>query len=343
MASPVDRHASGAPRRRLREAARQRRADLVARARGAAETVQGHAELLRQRRVSARVAFEAYEHDRRLAGGLLAGGLAYRLFLWLLPLALVAVTIVGVVADLSSSSPESVAHQSGLSAALAITIARAANDTGRGAAPLLLLGLWALIWAGKSVVKALRLVAFLAWQIPPRALAHGIRASLAFSCVAAGLLFSPTLLRPLYRGPFILDLLVWVLSTVALILLFAWVLGRLPHPNEVDGLALIPGAVLLALGFQAVRIATSVYLAGRLERLTDLYGALGIALVLMVWLFLAGRLVVAAMTLNAARHRAGRQSDPNDLRSGDGHATPDTNPDQPLLRRLADIIRVKAD
>jgi uncharacterized BrkB/YihY/UPF0761 family membrane protein len=316
----------------------------VARAQGAAGTMQRHAELLRQRRPAARVAFEAYEHDRQHAGALLAGGLAYRLFLWLLPVALVAVAVVSLTGHLSSISPEEVAHQSGLPAALAATIGRAANDTSRGAAPLLLVGLWALILAGKSVVKAFRVVAFVVWQITPRPLAHGIRASLAFSGVAAGLLFSPNLLRPLYRGPFVLDLLVWVLTTLALIPVFAWLLGLLPHADGVDTRALLPGALLLAAGFQGLRIASSVYLAGRLERLNDLYGALGIALVVMVWLFLAGRLIVAAMTLNAARFRSGSRSNrPTDLRGGPGKPTSDSVTREQILRRARDITRVKAD
>ena len=35
-----------------------------------------------------RVAFQSYERDKRFAGGVLAGGLSYRLFLFLLPFAL---------------------------------------------------------------------------------------------------------------------------------------------------------------------------------------------------------------------------------------------------------------
>jgi uncharacterized BrkB/YihY/UPF0761 family membrane protein len=53
-----------------------------------------------------------------------------------------------------------------------------------------------------------------------------------------------------------------------------------------------------------MRVATSVYFAGRLERVSDLYGAIGLATVFMVWLYLVGRLVVAGTALNAERWRA---------------------------------------
>jgi uncharacterized BrkB/YihY/UPF0761 family membrane protein len=55
-------------------------------------------EIERQRRRSVRAAITFFERDRRFAGGLLAGGLAFRIFLWLLPLALVAATVLSALA-----------------------------------------------------------------------------------------------------------------------------------------------------------------------------------------------------------------------------------------------------
>jgi uncharacterized BrkB/YihY/UPF0761 family membrane protein len=72
----------------------------------------------------------------------------------------------------------------------------------------------------------------------------------------------------------------------------------------------MPGAALLAVGLSLLRFVTSVYFVGRMERTGDLYGALGVAAVFMVWLFLIGRLVVAGITLNAARAGDGRAGGP---------------------------------
>jgi uncharacterized BrkB/YihY/UPF0761 family membrane protein len=283
---------------------RARKAAVLERAVTARRTAERQAEALRQQHASVRLAFDTYDHDRRNAGALLAGGLAYRLFLWLLPLSLVAATLLGVVGDVTSVPPEEIADRSGLPAALTAVVAHAAGDAGGGLIPLLLLGIWATAWAGKSVVKALRLLTAVSWQIRPGPTPHGIRASFAFTGLGVALMLSPVLLRPLYGGPFLADLVVWLLSALAAIPLFAWLLGRLPHPEGVGWTDLLPGAVLLSVGLQALRIATAVYFVGRLERVDDLYGALGIAVVLMVWLFILGRLIVAAMALNAARHRA---------------------------------------
>jgi uncharacterized BrkB/YihY/UPF0761 family membrane protein len=109
------------------------------------------------------------------------------------------------------------------------------------------------------------------------------------------------LLRPLYGGGLLLDVLVWTGTAVVWTPLFAWVFSTLPHPGEPGWISFLPGAALLSLGLSLLRFVTSVYFVGRMERTGDLYGAIGVAAVFMVWLFLIGRLVVAAMTLNAAR------------------------------------------
>ncbi len=128
---------------------------------------------------------------------------------------------------------------------------------------------------------------------------HSVRVSAAYSGIMLGFLALPILLRPLYSGPFLADLVVWILTPVALTPFFVWALAWLPHPEGLRWSAFLPGAAFDAVGLQLLRIATSVYFAGRLERVDDLYGAIGIATVFMVWLFVIGRLVVAAMALNA--------------------------------------------
>jgi uncharacterized BrkB/YihY/UPF0761 family membrane protein len=283
---------------------RERGDELRTRADETKRALEAQAEVLRKKYASVRIAFEAYDRDRRNAGSLLAGGLAYRLFIWLVPAALVVASTIGLVADLSSTDPEEMARSAGLGASLTATVARAAEETGRASIILLLIGLWALLWSGRSVVKALRLLAGVAWRIRPGRLTHSLRASAAFSGIAFGLIASPILLRRLYAGRFILDLIVWIATPIVITPLFAWVFARLPHPNGIRWTSFLPGAALLAIGLQLMQIATSVYFAGRLGRVEDLYGAIGLATVFMVWLYVIGRLVVAAMALNAERWRA---------------------------------------
>ena len=81
--------------------------------------------------------------------------------------------------------------------------------------------------------------------------------------------------------------------------LLAWRMGPVrarTNPWLVAGLA---GACLFAVGFQGFTLAVSVYFAPRAARASTVYGSLGVALVLLVSLFLFARLAVAAAELNA--------------------------------------------
>ncbi len=257
------------------------------------------------------MALEFYERDQARAGGLLAGGLAFRLFLWLLPFALVGVTVLGVLISFSDTSAEDVARDAGLSAALASTVAQAVEGSRRGRVFLLLLGLVLLVWAGAGVVRALRVVSGVAWGIERGGGPRALVGSLVLSGVYALLLVAVAVASSFYGGPFTSDLLVSAGLLAVLAAVVAWAMSMLPHPT-VPWTAHLPGALVLAAGTEVLRVVTTVYFAGRLGRVADLYGALGLAAVFMAWLYLVGRLFVAGVSLNAAiweRRGGGRSVD----------------------------------
>jgi len=78
-----------------------------------------------------------------------------------------------------------------------------------------------------------------------------------------------------------------------------WLLPRADAPWT----SIVPGAVLTGVGMRLLGLAASTYFAYRLDHSNDLYGALGLALVMMLFLFLVARIFVAAQFLNATLHR----------------------------------------
>ena len=86
--------------------------------------------------------------------------------------------------------------------------------------------------------------------------------------------------------------------------LSVWVQSILPHAEGAPWTAFLPGAMVLAIGADLLRLVTQVYLAGRLGRVDDLYGALGVAAVFMAWLYLIARLIVASFAVSATRWRS---------------------------------------
>ena len=87
----------------------------------------------------------------------------------------------------------------------------------------------------------------------------------------------------LHRGPIGTDLLLELLTLAGLVALSVWMQSVLPHEEDASWTAFLPGAIVLAVGADLLRIVTQVYLAGRLGRVDDLYGALGVAAVFMAW------------------------------------------------------------
>ena len=118
-----------------------------------ARSLEERAQIERSRHASVDAAFEMVDRDQEVGGGIIAGALAYRLFIWLLPLTLVAVAGLGVTAHAAAESPEEVADSAGLAGLVSSSVANAASGSGRWYA--LLIGIPVLVYLTRSVLRAL--------------------------------------------------------------------------------------------------------------------------------------------------------------------------------------------
>ena len=275
-------------------------------ARAAARTVPVRLTAARGRHSSVDASFELIERDRRLAASVLAGGIAYRLFFWLLPLALI---LGGALGFSSRGVAEDVADSVGLTRSAAESVGEAVQTTGRGRWALLLIGVGGLLWTSSWSVIALRRVFALVWNVPPPRGGNPLKDALAFSGICAVLLAIPATtawLRERSPGP---GLLLALSAVAAFFGIWLWVSSRLPHA-DVPLRAHVPGAILVAVGAQIVHLFTVFYVAVKLERSSALYGGLGAAATFLFVLYVVGRLVVASPMLNAElwRRRSSRVS-----------------------------------
>ena len=102
----------------------------------------------------------------------------------------------------------------------------------------------------------------------------------------------------LLHGSVAASVLLWLVVAVATIgaaLLAMALLPRRGRPWPV----VIPGALFFGVVVRGMVLATGVYFADRISRANDLYGALGIAIVVLLWLYLLAWGWVAAQFLNA--------------------------------------------
>ena len=162
-----------------------------------------------------------------------------------------------------------------------------------------------------AVVRALRLAHALAWGVPFGRVRRPFAGMILFNGLAIGLMLASAATAWL-RNEFGLWGLAVTLSMLAAYGGVAlWVMWLLPHDEDVPLRALLPGAALVALGTEAIHVFVVLYLVPRLGRSSELYGSLGAATVILLWLYITARLIIAAAFLNATAWRRARHRRPS--------------------------------
>jgi uncharacterized BrkB/YihY/UPF0761 family membrane protein len=270
---------------------------LIAAADARAERVRVRAQDERQRHGSVDAAFEMVDRDGEVGGGIIAGALAYRLFIWLLPLTLVAVAGLGIAADASSESPGSAARSLGLSGLVSASVADAAEGSGRWYA--LLIGVPVLVYTTRSVLRALIGAHRLVWtdvraSAPRATLVETLRLLALLLCFPV-ITTTANAARAWSTAPGVLVSLFAVVPFAGVWLLITM---RLPHRGA-DWKALIPGALFFALGAEVLQAVIAYAIAPYSIAKQGTYGVLGAAAALLFALYLVSRLVVASAVLGA--------------------------------------------
>ena len=138
----------------------------------------------REQHATVAIPFRILERESRVAASVLAGGMAYKLFLWLLPFGLILGGVFGIN---NTNDIEDAIHSGGLVGAVINTIGDSTRATGFDPLVLLVVGVAGIVWAGRSGARSVQLVYALIWDEPPPR-ARGLHASLAFTGFLCALL-----------------------------------------------------------------------------------------------------------------------------------------------------------
>ena len=271
---------------------------LVSSARRRADAAWAAVEARRPRVPSVDATLSAYERDRDRAGFLLAGALAYRLFLWLLPFTLVIVGGLGFLEASSHDKPSDLADNLGVVGLASKSVSEAAADAEHARYVVLAIGIVALYVASLGAIKAFRTVSALAWGVHAGPIGRKPLAVLGCLGLIAGF-FAVTVIGTTIRheSPG-LGVIATILIGIAYVWLAYLALWVLPRP-AVHWTALLPGAIAIGLGLQAIHLVNVYFISYRISTSSETYGALGVASALLLSLFLLGRLFVFAVMLNS--------------------------------------------
>jgi uncharacterized BrkB/YihY/UPF0761 family membrane protein len=251
--------------------------------------------------------FGAVESDVAAGGGVLAGAVAFRVFLFLVPYVFMIVVVFGLGASAADEDPGTLARQSGIGGVAAKAFAGVGDlSTGERIVTFVVTG-FALLLATRALLKVLRIVHALIWRTRAGKVPSMARAAGMLVLIVTFALGVSVLIGKLRGDSFILGLvasILWILLPVAVWLFVSW---HMPHAPDAPWTAFLPGAVVFGVGLEALHLVTVYWIARDLEHKTSTYGAIGFALALLLWAYLLGRLVTTSAVINETlwtRYRA---------------------------------------
>jgi membrane protein len=235
-----------------------------------------------------------------LNGNYLASSVTLSSFLSIFPLLLFAIAILGFFAAGSPDLAGNIVKELGLTGDARDGIVAALDTARRSRRAASVIGIVGLLWSGLGLVAALQYAINAAWQVTGRGWRDKLKGLTWLA--GAALLFSTSFatsqvirLLPAFLAP------VGVLAGLSVNLgLWLWtfkVLGT----REVGWKALLPGAVVGAIGLEILKYVGGYYVPKAVTNASALYGTLGVVFATLAWLLFFGRLVVYAAVVNVVR------------------------------------------
>jgi len=267
------------------------------RAASTAATAEERFEAARRRHRTIDTVLGIGERDRQRAGSLLAGALAFRLFTVLAPLMVVVVALVGVGAAATDSTTTDLVKRLGITGYLADSVSQTAELSLWDRVAALLVGGFAPLWAALVTRRALRAAHAVAWGIPLRRFRRAAGGALAFVGFLAVVSFLEVLVTYLSGVSVGLAVAATLASAAAYAVTWLAASSLLPHRGT-GWVPLLPGAAPVGAGVVVMKVVT-IYSVWRVMPASSFYAPAGLTIVLLAWLYLLARLMMASATVNA--------------------------------------------
>ncbi|HXY27557.1 MAG TPA: YihY/virulence factor BrkB family protein [Acidimicrobiales bacterium] len=246
--------------------------------------------------------FDIRELDVHVGGGILAGAVAFRMFLFLVPFVYIVFSLAGLTARTISQDPAHLAKTVGITGVLASALVDSQNISLASQIALLVGATIALVFTANSLAKTLYVVHWLVWRFSrakpsgwrPIALTVAVALVMTVLSVAGNKLRSDLGLAG--------SLLVLVVLTAVSFAVWWWVSWQLPHA-PMSPRRLVPGALFVALGTLVMHAFTTYVIGPYVAHKSHTYGAVGIALAVLLWVYVFGRIIVGSAGINVTLWR----------------------------------------
>jgi uncharacterized BrkB/YihY/UPF0761 family membrane protein len=249
-----------------------------------------------------RETLRAYNYDREVGGEIMAGAIAFRTFVFAVPLLFTFMAAGGLIAGWDPQGAAHVSKQAGLSGIAAQSIAESERLSSGGLWLAFGIGLVALYSTARGLARSLRIAHELAWGKVQPPLKRSWRAALSVIGIAFGVAILSSGLARITEANRAIGFVASVASIAVYAATWLGVSNLLPH-GDASWRDLIPGAILVGVGVQVLHIVTILYITPRVSSASALYGPLGAAIAILGWMYLIGRLAVGSAVLNASMYR----------------------------------------
>ena len=251
-----------------------------------------------RRRPATAFVLDVVDRWRRVNANVLAGHIAYRTFVLLVPLVVVLIAAAGFAADRGDDVGADADHF-GLGGVLRTAIETAGQDSAGSHVSLGAVGVVAVLGAMWGLLKALRAVFAFAWDIPQAEVRHGAAATFPQFVGGVVVFVVVGIVRQWISG--------WGFAQSVIVAVSAFATGSLVFlglswimPRRTDRWRdLLPGALVCGVGTTLLNVVGSWYFTAKISRSSETYGALGVVVTVLLYLFVLGQLVVGAAVTNA--------------------------------------------
>jgi uncharacterized BrkB/YihY/UPF0761 family membrane protein len=247
----------------------------------------------------AEIGWQVNRRLRAVGSGALAALIAYRVFVWLLPLAVALVLGLGLYSSLADVSTKDVVHRAGLTGYFASSVAGTASEShGFGRWLGLAAALLFLLYQSYALFRAASAVHSLVWGLPVGSIRRPLVAGTLTLVLTTGAIVAAAALRtvPDYVGT---GPSVAAVCAASALPFLGWLLVSTRLPNRARGwIALVPGALVVGVAFAALHAFDAFLLVPWLESRQETYGVLGIAAGILFSLYFLGWAIAGGAALN---------------------------------------------
>ena len=262
----------------------------------------------------------AWEYDSEIGGGLMAGALAFRLFMFTVPFTVFSFAFAATLADWLNMAPRDLAKRAGIGGVLANGIVNVNTMSATSRYVLLIVTGYTMVLASRSVIRTIVDAYCLIWRVP-RLRMKRTRPGLAligFVGIYTAMSTALGRVRSVAPAP---GFALTIAAIAVPFLAWLWASAVLPH-DDAPVWALIPGAVVFAVGVEGIHLFTVYWIAHEVTAKSETYGVIGISLTVLLWAYIVGRLVTGTGVVNAVLWRRFEEAHPEAVgAAGDEHAS----------------------